>query len=113
MPPGKHGIDFKYSDALKTADNVLIYKYTVRALVDKHGLIASLMPKPFYGQYGVGIHTHQSLYDSKRDTNLFYVDNQGLSDTALYFIEGLMKHAREIADITSPSVNSYKRLVPG
>ena len=113
VPPGKNEVDFKYSDALRTADNVLIYKFTVRMVAEKYGLIASFMPKPFYGQYGAGMHTHQSLYDSRRDINLFHGDREGLSETALHFIGGLLRHAREIAAITNPSVNSYKRLVPG
>ena len=113
VPPGKHEIDFRYSDALRTADNVLFYKFTVRSVAAKHGLIGSFMPKPFYGQYGAGMHTHQSLYDRSEDRNLFHGDRGGLSDTALHFIGGLMRYAREITAITNPSVNSYKRLVPG
>ncbi len=113
VPPGKHEIDFKYADALRTADNVLLYKYTVRMVAEKHGLIGSFMPKPFYGQYGAGMHTHQSLYDKAREENLFHGGEGRLSHIALHFIGGLMKHAREITALTNPTVNSYKRLVPG
>ncbi|MEM4488956.1 MAG: type I glutamate--ammonia ligase [Desulfurococcaceae archaeon] len=113
VPPAKHEIDFKYADAITTADNVLIYKYTVRTIASYYGLIASFMPKPFYGTYGAGMHTHQSLYDSNRGVNLFYGDKQSLSDTAFYYIGGLVKFAKEITAITNPTVNSYKRLVPG
>jgi len=112
VPPGKHEIDFKYSYALKTADNTIFYKYTVRSIASNYGLIASFMPKPFYSEYGAGMHTHQSLYDSIKNINLFHSDD-GLSDTALYFIGGLLKHAKGITAITNSSVNSYKRLVPG
>ena len=113
VPPGKHEIDFKYSHALEAADNTIFYKYTVRSIASRHGLTASFMPKPFYGEYGAGMHTHQSLYDSSNNINLFYGDKHGLSDTALYFIGGLLKHAKGITAITNSSVNSYKRLVPG
>jgi len=113
VPPGKHEIDFRYSKAVETADNTIFYKYTVRTIALKHDLIASFMPKPFYGEYGAGMHTHLSLYDNESKVNLFYGDKKGLSEIALFFIGGLLKHANSIAAVTNPSVNSYKRLVPG
>ena len=114
VPPAKHEIDFQFSDALHTADNTIIYKYIVRRIAGSKGLIASFMPKPFHGTYGAGMHTHQSLYNVKRGENLFDGGElYGLSRTALYFIGGLLRYAKAITVATNPTVNSYKRLVPG
>jgi len=114
VPPGKHEIDFKFGPALHIADASIMYKFAVKSIAAKYGLVASFMPKPFYGQYGAGMHTHQSLMDVRERRNLFHGSScQNLSEIALYFIGGLIKHAREIAAITNPTVNSYKRLVPG
>ncbi len=114
VPPGKHEIDFRFGPALKIADATVMYKFAVRSIAARHGLIASFMPKPFYGQYGAGMHTHQSLMNLKSRSNLFYGPNyQNLSKLALNYIGGLIRHAREIAVLTNPTVNSYKRLVPG
>jgi glutamine synthetase len=111
---GQHEIDFRFDDALRTADNVLTMKYTVKAIAAQHGLIASFMPKPLYGVNGSGMHCHQSLMDKNGD-NVFFDphDELHLSKIAYSFIAGQLDHARALAGIVSPSVNSYKRLVPG
>ena len=111
---GQHEIDFRFADALKTADNVLTLKYTVKAIAAQHGLIASFMPKPIFGINGSGMHCHQSLFD-KDGRNLFFdpKDEFNLSGLAYNFIAGQLKHARALAAIVAPTVNSYKRLVPG
>lgn len=111
--PGQHEIDFKYADALTTADAVLTFKLVVKTIAHKHGLHASFMPKPIYGINGSGMHTNISLYNKGK--NMFYDENDklGLSQQAYWFIGGLVAHAREIAALTNPIVNSYKRLVPG
>ncbi|MCA1900048.1 MAG: type I glutamate--ammonia ligase [Chloroflexi bacterium] len=112
---GQHEIDFRFDDALKTADNVLTLKYTVKAIAAQHGLVASFMPKPVYGINGSGMHCHQSLFDIKSGTNLFFdaKDPANLSPLAYSFIAGQLKHARALAGVVAPTVNSYKRLVPG
>lgn len=110
---GQHEIDFRYADALTTADRVDTFKIVTRAVAQRHGLHATFMPKPVFGINGSGMHTHISLF--KDGVNAFY-DPDGeyeLSQEARYFIGGLMKHARAITAITNPLVNSYKRLVPG
>jgi glutamine synthetase len=111
---GQHEINFHFADALRTADNVLTLKYTVKAIAAKHNLIASFMPKPIFGDNGSGMHVHQSLYD-KEGNNLFF-DPEGdyfLSELGRNFIAGQLSHARALSAILSPTVNSYKRLVPG
>jgi len=113
VAPGQHEIDFKYSDALTTADNIMTFKMVVKTIAQRNGLFATFMPKPIFGINGSGMHTNMSLY--KNGNNVFY-DEKGelqLSKEAYWFIVGLMKHARSIAAITNPIVNSYKRLVPG
>lgn len=111
---GQHEIDFRFDDALRTADNVLTLKYTVKAIAAQHGLIASFMPKPIYGINGSGMHVHQSLFDLQGN-NLFsdVKDDFHLSSLAYQFIAGQLTHARALAAIVAPTVNSYKRLVPG
>jgi glutamine synthetase len=111
---GQHEIDFRFADAVKAADNVLTLKYTVKAIAALHGLTASFMPKPVYGINGSGMHCHQSLFDDKGD-NLFFDENDEyhLSQIAYSFIAGQLKHARGLAALVAPTVNSYKRLVPG
>ncbi len=113
VAPGQHEIDFKYADALKTADQIITFKYVVKTIAAQHNLHATFMPKPIYGESGSGMHLHQSLY--KNDKNAFYAATQKhqLSKTALYYIGGILKHAPAVAAITNPLVNSYKRLVPG
>lgn len=111
---GQHEIDFRFDDALRTADNVLTLKYTVKAIAAQHGLIASFMPKPIFGINGSGMHVHQSLFDI-HGNNLFAdpKDDFHLSPIAYNFIAGQLVHARALAAIVAPTVNSYKRLVPG
>lgn len=112
---GQHEIDFRFADALKAADNVLTLKYTVKAIAAQHGLTASFMPKPVYGINGSGMHCHQSLFDIKTGANLFFdaKDEAHLSPLAYSFIAGQLEHARALAGVVAPTVNSYKRLVPG
>ena len=112
---GQHEIDFRFADALKAADNVLTLKYTVKAIAAQHGLVASFMPKPVYGINGSGMHCHQSLFDIKTGANLFFdaKDEAHLSPLAYSFIAGQLEHARALAGVVAPTVNSYKRLVPG
>ncbi|SFR15596.1 type I glutamate--ammonia ligase [Desulfoscipio geothermicus] len=113
VAPGQHEIDFKYSDALDTADKIMTFKFVVRTIAQQHGLHATFMPKPVFGINGSGMHTNQSLF--KGNSNAFYDENgpMQLSKEAYYYIGGLLKHARALAAITNPTVNSYKRLVPG
>ncbi len=110
---GQHEIDFKFDGALKTADNVLTFKSAVKAIAAKHGLIASFMPKPVFGVNGSGMHCHQSI--SSNGENLFFKESDpyNLSDIAYGFIAGQLEHARAMSAVLAPSVNSYKRLVPG
>jgi glutamine synthetase len=111
---GQHEIDFRFADVLRAADNVMTLKYTVKAIAAKRGLVASFMPKPIYGINGSGMHCHQSLFD-ENGNNLFFDDKDEfkLSKIAYGFIAGQLKHARALAAVVSPTVNSYKRLVPG
>lgn len=111
---GQHEIDFRFADALQAADNILTLKYTVKAIAAQHDLVASFMPKPLFGINGSGMHCHQSLFDVK-GSNLFYSADDAfhLSTLAYGFIAGELEHARAFSAVTAPSVNSYKRLVPG
>ncbi|MGE5072500.1 MAG: type I glutamate--ammonia ligase [Anaerolineae bacterium] len=111
---GQHVIDFRFADALRTADNGVTLKYTVKALAAKHGLVASFMPKPVFGINGSGMHCHQSISDPS-GTNLFFdaSDDMHLSKLACSFVAGQLEHARALAAVVAPTVNSYKRLVPG
>ncbi|MGE5613868.1 MAG: type I glutamate--ammonia ligase [Bacillota bacterium] len=113
VAPGQHEIDFKYADALTTADNIMTFKLVVKTIAQKHGLHATFMPKPIFGINGSGMHTNCSL--TKNGKNAFYDENDPLqlSQEAYWFIGGVMKNMRSIAAITNPIVNSYKRLVPG
>jgi len=111
---GQHEIDFHFADAVKTADNVLTLKYAVKAIAAQHGLIASFMPKPVVGINGSGMHCHQSIFSLDGD-NLFF-DRQDpfqLSSLAYQFIAGQLLHAKALSAVVAPTVNSYKRLVPG
>ncbi len=114
VAPGQHEIDFKYGPALKIADDIMTYKLVVRALAERHGLHATFMAKPISGINGSGMHCHQSLstLDGK---NAFYDPNSpdGLSQIARWYMGGIMAHARGLTAVTNPSINSYKRLVPG
>lgn len=112
---GQHEIDFRYGPALRTADNVVTLRIAVKAVAQRNGLYATFMPKPIAGINGSGMHIHQSLSDIKTGKNAFVDgDNEyGLSDVALSFIAGQLAHARSFAAVVAPTVNSYKRLVPG
>lgn len=112
---GQHEIDFQYDEALRTADNAVTFRYTLKAVARKFGLHATFMPKPFYGVNGSGMHTHMSLADPTTGKNLFAdaSDEYGLSDLAKRFLAGVLFHARGMSAILAPLVNSYKRLVPG
>ncbi len=110
---GQHEIDFRFDDALTTADNVVTFRYAVKSIAIAHGLHATFMPKPMHGHNGSGMHCHQSLMTGS--DNAFF-DTNGelqLSDTARHYMGGLIKHARAFTALTNPIVNSYKRLVPG
>ncbi|MCR1914928.1 type I glutamate--ammonia ligase [Lactobacillus johnsonii] len=110
---GQQEIDFRFDDALTTADRVQTFKMVVREVARKHGLFATFMAKPIQGEAGNGMHTNMSLF--KDGKNVFY-DKDGefhLSDTALHFLNGILEHARAITAIGNPTVNSYKRLIPG
>lgn len=111
--PAQHEIDFKYDEALATADNIMTFKLAVKTIARRHGLHATFMPKPKHGVSGSGMHINMSL--SKDGKNVFRdeQDENGLSKEAYWFIGGLMEHVRGMAAVTNPLVNSYKRLVPG
>lgn len=112
---GQHEIDFQYADALRTADNAITFKTTLKAIAAQHGLYATFMPKPFFGINGSGMHTHMSLWDDKRGRNAFADPKApyGLSEVARSYIAGILEHARGMIAVLAPLVNSYKRLVPG
>lgn len=112
---GQHEINFRYEDALTSADTLMTFKYTVKAIAQAHDLYATFMPKPIAGINGSGMHTHQSLFDLKGEENLFYdaKDDYHLSPLAYSFLAGQLAHARGLAAVVAPTVNSYKRLVPG
>jgi glutamine synthetase len=110
---GQHEIGFKYSDALRAADNGTTMRFVLKAVAQQHGLHATFMPKPIAGINGSGMHVHQSLFRGGK--NAFYdeSDKYSLSKDAYGFIAGQLRHARALSAILSPTVNSYKRLVPG
>ena len=112
--PGQHEVDFRYADALASADAVVTLRYTIKAVAQNDGLYATFMPKPLLGVAGSGMHTHQSLCTAD-GRNAFYdpQDPYHLSRRAYNFIAGQMAHARALAAVVAPTVNSYKRLVPG
>lgn len=113
VAPGQHEIDFKYADAVSAADNIMTFKLVVKTIARQLGLHATFMPKPVFGINGSGMHTHQSLFQGSE--NAFYDerDEFGLSDTAKQYLAGILAHARAFTAIANPTVNSYKRLVPG
>ena len=113
VAPAQHEIDFRYDEALITADNIMTFKLAVKTIAKRHGLHATFMPKPKYGVNGSGMHINMSL--SKDGRNIFAdkTDKFGLSREAYFFIGGIMKHMKGMTEITNPLVNSYKRLVPG
>lgn len=113
VAPGQHEIDFKYSDALEMADKMVTFRFVVRTIAQKHGLHATFMPKPVFGINGSGMHVNQSLF--KDGLNAFDDPESpmGLSSIAYHYIAGIMAHAKSFTAITNPTINSYKRLVPG
>ena len=112
---GQHEIDFQFGEGLTTADRVMTFKHVVKTYATKHGLHATFMPKPIYGINGSGMHTNMSLYDLKTGKNVFDdpSDELGLSKEAYSFIAGIMEHVKGISVFSNPTVNSYKRIVPG
>ena len=112
---GQHEISFKYSDALKTADNAITLRFVVKAIAQKHELHATFMPKPIADVNGSGMHVHQSLFDIKTGKNIFYNEKNEykLSKIAYNYIAGQLAHIKGMSAVLSPTVNSYKRLVPG
>ena len=113
VAPGQHEIDFKYADALTTADNLATFKLVVKRIALNHGLHATFMPKPVAGINGSGMHTHLSLFKDGHNTFFDESAEYQLSEVALHFIAGLLEHASSMTAITNPTVNSYKRLTPG
>lgn len=114
LAPGQHEIDFQYENALSAADDIQTFKMAVKTIAKNHGLHATFMPKPHYGQSGSGMHVNISLSDSE-GVNLFNdpADENGLSPLAYHFMAGILKHIKGMTAIANPLVNSYKRLVPG
>jgi glutamine synthetase len=112
---GQHEIDFRYANALHSADNAVTFKYTVKGVAAKHGLFATFMAKPLFGANGSGMHVHQSLMDVGTGESKMYDPNGefALSQTARQFVAGQLKHARALAAVVAPTINSYKRLTPG
>jgi len=112
VAPAQHELGMQFGTLIETADNVQLYKYAVQMVSHSYGKTSTFMPKPVAGDNGSGMHTHQSIWKSGKP--LFagngYAD---LSDTALYYIGGIIKHAKALNAFTNPSTNSYKRLVPG
>ena len=113
VAPGQHEIDFKFDKALKTADAVITFKQAIKAIADTMGHYVTFMPKPFFGENGSGMHINQSLF--KNGENAFYDPDTPtqLSEEAINFTGGLLKHSKALAAICAPTINSYKSLVPG
>lgn len=110
---GQHEIDFKYAEAVEASDNIATFRWVTKAVAAKHGMHATFMPKPIFGQNGSGMHCNQSL--SKDGINIFVDEKgpEGLSKEMMWYIGGLLKNIRGICAVTNPLINSYKRLVPG
>lgn len=113
VAPGQHEIDFKYADAVKAADQIQSFKLVVKTIARQHGLHATFMPKPIFGVNGSGMHCNQSLFRGKENAFFKEDDQLGLSEVGKQYMAGILKHARGFAAITNPTVNSFKRLVPG
>ena len=109
----QHEIDLRYAEGLAMADNVMMYRYAVKEVAARHGVYATFMPKPIFGQNGSGMHVHMSLFKEKRNAFFNARDKYHLSSTGKQFIAGLLRHVPEIVAVTNQWVNSYKRLVPG
>ncbi len=113
VAPSQHEIDFKYADALTTADRVVTFRVVVKTIALDHGLHATFMPKPLYGVNGSGMHTNQSLFRDGANAFADISDPIGLSGDCRHYVAGLIEHVRGMAIFTNPTINSYKRLVPG
>lgn len=113
VAPGQHEIDFQYADAVTTADSAVTLRYTLKAVAERHGLHCTFMPKPVFGVNGSGMHVHQSLFQDGENVFSDPSDTYGLSKIAKHFVAGQLAHARSMIAVLAPTVNSYKRLVPG
>jgi len=111
---GQHEINFRFADPVTTSDNIMLYKLMAKEVAKRYNLVATFMPKPWFGRTGSGMHVHLSLFKLNGE-NAFFDKNEyaGLSKTGRYFVGGLLRHARALSAIVAPTVNSYKRLVPG
>ncbi|ANU17415.1 type I glutamate--ammonia ligase [Planococcus maritimus] len=113
VAPGQHEIDFKYADAIKACDDIQTFKLVVKTIARKHGLHATFMPKPLFGVNGSGMHMNVSLFKGNENAFLDEDGDLKLSKTAYQFMAGIIEHAKAFTAVTNPTVNSYKRLVPG
>jgi glutamine synthetase len=113
VAPSQHEIDLRYAEALAMADNAMTYRLVAKEIALKHGVYATFMPKPIFGQNGSGMHTHQSLFKGNKNAFFDPKDEFHLSKTARSYVAGILKHSKEICAVLSQWVNSYKRLVPG
>ena len=114
VAPSQHEIDFRFADVLRTADNIVTFRFVVKTIAMMRGLHGTFMPKPLFGENGSGMHTHLSLFQG--ETNAFYDADQSpywLSEVGMGFLAGLIEHIGAITALANPTVNSYKRLVPG
>lgn len=109
---GQAEIDMRFDSLVRMADKLMLFKYIIKNVAKRHGKTVTFMPKPIFGDNGSGMHTHQSIW---KDGKPLFAGNgyAGLSDTALYYIGGILKHAKSLAALTNPTTNSYKRLTPG
>ena len=113
VAPSQHEIDLRYTEALSMADAAMTYRLVVKEIALRHGVYATFMPKPLFGQNGSGMHVHQSLFRGNENAFFDPDDEYYLSETAKSYIAGLLRHSREICSVVAQWVNSYKRLVPG
>lgn len=113
VAPGQHEIDFKYADAITACDNIQTFKLVVKTIARKHGLHATFMPKPLFGEAGSGMHFNVSLFKGAENAFFDPSTELGLSETAMQFMAGVLEHVQGFTAVTNPTVNSYKRLVPG